>query len=203
MFPCINDKCEIMDIKMYWDIFGNYYKIELPENKNLSKLNHKKFSDKEYFKLHNILLDTTSDFHFLKLEDLTEKQAENSFYETDAISGATIKHRDFECINGAVKTTYQLWHIANGNISKKIIRKKAIMRYKRNTNDILEFNIFLKDLESNISENKLRIKKLTKEVSFSQEEKALLFYNFLIRNNIKGERKYKKNYKKKYLNNIK
>jgi hypothetical protein len=207
MYPCSESECEIMKIRIYWDIFGNYYKFELCENNRLTKINHKEFSDKEYQKLHNILLDTITDFRYLNLQDLTVKQAENSFYGTDAVSGATIKNRDFECIDGAVKTSYQLWHIANGNTKNKILKYNKYINtdtliYKNKTIsdisnfNVIEFSCYLNYLEKNITANKNLIKKLSAILLKNKNSVSLLFYDFLIRNDIKQVKKYTKEYLK-------
>lgn len=211
MTPCVGDKCEIMNLKMYWDSNGNFFKFELAENERLTKLNHKEFSDKEYVKLHNILLDTSSDFRFLKLQDLTERQVESSFYETDALSGATIKQRDFECINGAVKTTYRLWLLANGQVTEEIKKMDAqnrqLLSTKIKTTDAKGINTLSKTntydfynyLNSLEPVSEITRKSIVEEAAIilnSNNSDALLMYNFLRRNEIKKPKKELNGYAK-------
>lgn len=219
MSPCKNDKCEIMNLKMYWDINGEFFKFELSKGQRLTKLNHKGFTDKEYVKLHNILLDTTSDFRFLKLEDLTEHQAENSFYETDAVSGATINNRDFECINGAVKTTYLLWHFANGEVTNDI--KQLESNHQKNSThfaadnnsspnifdktdlaadkNIYWLSKYLSNLNPELDNTKKTINNLANNLLPENNWNALLIYNFLIRNGFSKPKKQLNFYKKQLL----
>jgi len=208
MYPCINGECKIMNIKIFWDIYGNYYKFELDNNNVLTKLNHKNFTKREYLKLHQILLDTTSDFRFLKLNELTKQQSENSFYETDAVSGATIKNRDFKCINGAVKTTYQLWRIANISLqndtlfvnktTSKVNINNITKQYILNMG-VRELSIVLNEAEKDISSNIDLIKEISELILKQSNNKSLLVYNFLYRNKIKASNNYARLFLKKEL----
>lgn len=121
---CNTGECKIIVMKMYWDIYGNYYKYTVPKNSSLTKAQHKPFSKKEYYKLHLILNDTTSSLKTLKFDELTEKEAKKRFI-TDGKTGASIKFVGEMRIKGAIKTSYTLWHIANGIAHKKIAKETA------------------------------------------------------------------------------
>lgn len=218
-FPCkSNGECRLMQIKMYWDAFGNYLKYELPQNEDLTKLDHKEFSSKEYINLHNILLDTTSDFRYLKLQDLTEHQAENSFYGMDAVSGATITNRDFECINGAVKTTYKLWHLANDQTSeyiKQLNLNKNQLQLSNMGNEPISlrtdqinqliygnrylFSKYLNNLEPVTNNTRKDIRNSAENILVNNNWNALLMYNFLMRNELKKTNKFTRKYSKTFL----
>jgi len=205
-FPCKSkNECKLTQLRMYWDVKGEFLSIELDKSTPLTKLNHKKFTTKDYLKLHRILLDDSSDFKYLSLEDLTEQQAENSFYEADATSGATINTRDFECIHGAVKTTYQLWHFANGTL-KDSIKEIEEKQGRSPINIAVDFKNFVNKIERGDSLNETNIRVFTEYLSHvkltTKKERAVLgdmaafilsnggrpgviMYNFLVRNELK------------------
>ena len=114
---------------MYWDIYGNFHHYQLEEKETLTKLNHKDFSDADYKKLHKILNNPNSEFQWCQYDELTTEECENQ-YHVDAITGATSDDIEFEYINGAIKTTYALWNIANGSICDSIRSqtKKALSK---------------------------------------------------------------------------
>jgi len=109
-----------MHIRMYWDAFGNYLQFELLNGSELTKINHKEFSDNDYLTLHRILSNPYSEMKDLQYRDLTGKQAENNYHAADGFTGATSNDLTFEYINGAVKTTYTLWKYANEYCRKEI-----------------------------------------------------------------------------------
>jgi len=119
-YPCQTEKvCRIMRLTMYWDSYGNYLKYELDEKETLTKLDHKEFNEKDYKKLHKILNNPKSELKWCDYDALTYEQCENQ-YHLDAVTGATNPDVAFEYINGAIKTTYALWKIANGSITDSI-----------------------------------------------------------------------------------
>ncbi|MFV0269094.1 MAG: hypothetical protein ACK5HT_18360, partial [Draconibacterium sp.] len=120
-FPChTENECYMMNVRIYWDIYGNFLQFELGENEALTKLNHKKFSEKDYRKFHKILSNPNSNLKYCKFDNLTLKEAERDFQTVDAVSSATAAGLNFEYIKGAVKTTYSLWHIVHGEVRNEI-----------------------------------------------------------------------------------
>lgn len=120
-YPCRTDGvCQIMKLRIYWDMFGNYLQYELPEDENLTKINHKDFSEKDYQKLHRILNNPESGMKVCKFEKLTSREAENKYHAVDGCTGATVSDLDFEYVQGAVKTTYSLWHFVNSKTQDTI-----------------------------------------------------------------------------------
>lgn len=133
-FPCHReDVCRLMKVRLYWDIFGNYLQYELLEEETLTKLNHKEFSERDYNKLHKILNNPGSELKFCKYENLTSHEAENTYHSVDAVSSATVQTHKFEYINGAIKTTWVLWHLVHGS-SKDEIRKKTLQAFDLSNN---------------------------------------------------------------------
>lgn len=125
-YPCDDKVCYKMELKIYWDIWGNFLKIETEEGKDLTKIGHAAFSEKDYERLHKQLNNPKSGIQYYKLKDLTDEESEEEYYSLDAISGATIAAENitYESVKGAVKTCFTLWHIVNGETSE-IIRQKT------------------------------------------------------------------------------
>lgn len=119
-FPCDDSVCERMHVRIYWNLNGKYQRFTIEKGLNLTKLNHKPFSDRDYRKLDELLANPKSNLRYYKLETLTSKEAERKYYDVDAISGTTVKEITFETVRGAVKTCFVLWKIANGETSKYI-----------------------------------------------------------------------------------
>ncbi len=182
-YPCKGKVCYMMTLKVYWDANGDYLKFVIPEDQNLTKLNHKNFSQKDYIKLHNILNDKESGFKHMKMEDLTAKEAENKYHSMDAISGATIPTDKFETVNKAVKTCFKLWKIANGNTCieiKNIVSKDKSFTEKSSIDSQIK--------AKNIKE--IDIEQLTKEMSnLSNSEYTLALYK-IKESNIKNRTIY-------------
>lgn len=121
-FPCHSEgECYLLRVRIYWDLYGNFLQYELSENEELTKLNHNKFSEKDYKKLHKILNNSNSDLQFCKFDDLTSDEVENNYHSVDAVSSATVLGHNFDYINGAIKTTYTLWNKVNCDTQKEII----------------------------------------------------------------------------------
>ncbi|GEM_PF-4367505 len=135
-FPCHGeDECRMMRIRIYWDSFGNFMKYHLLDGVELTKLNHKEFSEKEYTKLHKILNNPGSELQFCKYENLTSHQAENTYHTVDAVSSATVQTHKFEYITGAVKTTWVLWHFTYGQTAEEV-KKKTTEAFGQNSENL-------------------------------------------------------------------
>lgn len=118
--PCKLEKvCELMHLRVYWDAWGDFLQIEMLEGHELTKLNHKPFSQKDYDKLHAILNNPNSGLKEADYRHLTSAQTENQ-YHVDAVTSATNSSYTFDYIKGAVKTTYSLWHIVNSPVTDSI-----------------------------------------------------------------------------------
>lgn len=141
-YPCKNENvCKMMYLTMYYDVYGRFLQFKMKENKPLTKLNHKAFNEKDYKQLHKILNNPNSELKYCKYDNLTSQQCENQ-YHVDAVSGATMTDIEFEYINGAIKTTYALWKIANGNITDSIrhATEKTLLQLSETVNGNSAFN---------------------------------------------------------------
>ncbi|MFT3737751.1 MAG: hypothetical protein QM786_03255 [Breznakibacter sp.] len=119
-YPCTDSVCERMQLRVYWDIWGNFLKIATEGNQQLTKINHQPFSDKDYTTLHKLLSNPNCNLKHYKLDDLTEKESEHAYYNVDAVSSATVLNAGYESVKGAVKTCYTLWHIVNDSVPCRI-----------------------------------------------------------------------------------
>lgn len=115
-YPCIDSVCERMQLRMYWDVWGHFLMLSLPNDQPLTKIGHEPFSVKDYQKLHQLLTNKHSNVQYFEMNALTDKQSEHTYYNMDAITGATIAEVSYETVRGAVKTCYSLWHIANDSV---------------------------------------------------------------------------------------
>ena len=116
---CIDKQCRRLQITIYWDITGKYLGFELPPGEFLSKTEHVPFLENEYRRLHTLLANRYSPLANYKLEELAPKNKDNR-NGIDAISSATIKDVLNSVVEGAVYTTYMLWHIVYGNTQKEV-----------------------------------------------------------------------------------
>ena len=206
---CNTGECKIIDMTMYWDIYGNYFKYSVPKANPLTKADHAPFKKGDYSKLHFILCDTTSSLKTLKFNELTEKQADKRF-KTDGKTGASIKLKGELHIKGAVKTSHTLWHIANDEAHNKIARatdkyfhkhKELSPMFKNDPKsstgvikvlvDVDRFNLTQTQyLIKNIEQYNIELKPIKSALknSFKQEnvDKTILFANFYLRNQYKS-----------------
>jgi len=206
---CNTGECKIIEITMYWDIYGNYFKYTVPKASPLTKADHKPFKKSDYSKLHLILTDTSSSLKTLKFNDLTEKQADKHF-KTDGKTGASIKIIGEPRIKGAIKTSHTLWHIANGEAHNKIARTTDKYFHKHSNmpdlfqNDpksstgiikvLVDFDRFnltqTQKVISNIEQYNIDLKSIKSSIKHSlsckNSDKALLFANYCLRNQHKS-----------------
>lgn len=119
---CTNNKCKVVAVRIFWDIFGNYDRIALEKDIYLEKYNGEAFSDKDYVKLNEILKNRNADLADYSIEEILEveqaNETEDDLQDIDAISGATIAAiAEDQTVKGATLTCYTLWHWANGGVT--------------------------------------------------------------------------------------
>ena len=124
---CVDNQCRLLDISVYWDITGRYLGFELPPGEFLSKTEHQPFSGEEYKQLHTLLADPYSPLANYTLEELVPQKKEGQ-ENVDAISSATVRDVLNSVVEGAVYTTYTLWHVVYGN-SQKEVRKLGLQYF--------------------------------------------------------------------------
>ena len=57
---CLDGKCKLVEVTMYWDDAGNYSHLTYPEKKPLTKVEHDPFTEEDYTRLDTILKDKAS-----------------------------------------------------------------------------------------------------------------------------------------------
>lgn len=117
---CLDTKCKIVPVRLFWDHLGFYKRYELARGVKLEKAEGKLFTRDDYRKLHQVLQQENSPLKQLKLEDLVAEG--NEQLVVDAIAGATILIDEGAVVEGAAWTCYTLWHWVYGDVVK-IIRQ--------------------------------------------------------------------------------
>lgn len=116
---CIDGKCRLVHIQLYWNITGRYLGFKLPKGEFLSKTEHVHFNENEYDKLHQLLADPFSALANYSIQELIPKM-DSTKIKVDAISTATIAAVLDYIVKGAVYTTYTLWHTVYGPTKREI-----------------------------------------------------------------------------------
>lgn len=131
---CLDNKCKLVEVTMYWDDAGNYSRLEYPEKKPLTKVEHDPFTEEDYQRLDQILKDKKSILQKHSLAYLAkepdkpkkEKKADDftSFLapeegdddDVDGESKATPAAVKEAVVKDAAWTTWVLWNYANTEI---------------------------------------------------------------------------------------
>lgn len=116
---CFDNQCRLLDIVLFWNITGRYLGFELPEKEFLSKTEHEPFEDKEYERLHEILADSESPLGNLAYNQLMVGTP-STYAGVDAVSSATSPDVLQHVVEGAVYTTYMLWHTIYGTTQDEV-----------------------------------------------------------------------------------
>lgn len=113
---CIEGKCRLVSIRLYWDATGRYLGFELPPGEFLSKTEHHPFTGEEYDRLHKLLSDPLSLLARYTYDQLAPKK---DSLKVDATTSATIADILDHVVKGAVYTTYTLWHLVYGQAKQE------------------------------------------------------------------------------------
>ncbi|MCF6333935.1 MAG: hypothetical protein L3J11_11690 [Draconibacterium sp.] len=116
---CIDGKCRLVNVELFWNITGRYLGYELPVGEFLSKTEHVKFKSTEYDRLHHLLANPNSALASYSLKELVPEK-DSTKTKVDAVSSATIAAVLDYIVEGAVYTTYTLWHIVYGQTKREI-----------------------------------------------------------------------------------
>ena len=119
---CVDHRCRIVPVRLFWDELGNYQKYELSEGTILEKKEGKPFLPEDYDRLHEILKDKSSPYRNLSYYAITHEKVLGEG-EVDAVTGATAIVLDkTKTVEGGAWSCYTLWHWANGEIIQEIHR---------------------------------------------------------------------------------
>jgi hypothetical protein len=146
MAVCDDKLCANVLVKICWDLAGNYVRFDTIPGNPLTKFDHKPFSDADYRKLDQILKDKNSTLRMLEKEDLVDKSTLIRATTVDAVTGATPATIKNAVVEGAVYSSYTLWHYVYGSV------KDSIRTY---TNRIYSDKIALQMLRSENYETQL------------------------------------------------
>jgi len=116
---CIDGKCRLLQIILFWNATGRYLGFELPHGEFLSKTEHDPFVPAEYDRLHELLTEANSPLATYSIDELVPAK-DSSKQKVDAVSSATIAAVLDYIVEGAVYTTYTLWHIVHGPTKREI-----------------------------------------------------------------------------------
>jgi len=116
---CIDGKCRMLYIELFWNITGSYLGFKLPEGEFLSKTEHVKFNSNEYDMLNHLLANPLSALANYSLKELVPEK-DTTTIKVDAVSSATIAAVLDYIVPGAVYTTYTLWHFVYGPTKREI-----------------------------------------------------------------------------------
>jgi len=118
---CDDEICEIMHIRLFWDLVGNYVGYDTIAGHPLTKYDHIPFTSNDYLKLHQLLLNKGSILKFKEKEELIDKEKVKASDVVDGTTGATALEIKEEVVDGALYTSFTLWHIAySGDIKNTL-----------------------------------------------------------------------------------
>lgn len=118
---CDDEVCEIMHIRLFWDLTGGYAGYDTLDGHRLTKFDHEPFVSEDYLKLHELLSNDGSILKFKTKEELIDKEKVKASDVVDGTTGATSLEIREEVVEGALYTSYTIWHIAyNGNIKNML-----------------------------------------------------------------------------------
>ncbi len=170
---CIESECRLVNVELFWNITGRYLGFKIPVGEFLSKTKHKPFKPEEYDRLHELLGDQNSALANYTIKQLVPPL--DSTMKVDAVSSATIAAVLDYIVEGAVYTTYTLWHIAYGSTKREI---------EKLTSKKLNNELVMKILDSsNLSDQIWVLDHISNEIEISQELLQKLM-DFILGNDI-------------------
>ena len=69
---CADGECKLANLKIYWNLLGNYVGFGIDPDLPLTKFEHDVFETEDYAKLHELLLDEHSILKRRKMSDLID-----------------------------------------------------------------------------------------------------------------------------------
>jgi hypothetical protein len=113
---CREEFCEVVRVRLHWDVLGNYTRYDVAIGSTLTKLDHVPFTAEDHTKLHSILLDKESSLRVVDKDAMTGKPSKKSA-AIDGVVGATILTLKDAVVIGAGYCCYDLWHWSNGEVA--------------------------------------------------------------------------------------
>jgi len=116
---CLDNKCKLVEVTMFWDALGQYQRIKYPSRNPLTKDKHKPFTKSDYKMLDSILKDKVSvlrDNSLAYLIKASKPAKKGKELKVDGITQATPATVRKAVVKGAAWTTWVLWQYANSEI---------------------------------------------------------------------------------------
>lgn len=132
---CLSGECKEISVGIYWYSNGKFLGLEV-YNEELTKTDHSVFTNEDYNNLIEVLIDDWSVLREYEYDDLLNEEMEG----VDGVTGATKKEIADGTVEGAVYTTYTLWHLIHVGEKDQI---QSLTAQLLNTNKSL-LNVFLK-----------------------------------------------------------
>ena len=138
--PVCNDTlCQVVQIKIFWDLIGDYISFDTLAGYPLTKNDHLPFSPDDYNKLQATLKDDNSILGRKTESELLDNNRYRYSQKIDAVTGATDMQIKNAVVDGALYSTYTLWHLVNGDISK-VLSNCTIENYNSKMEEQLLFS---------------------------------------------------------------
>lgn len=118
---CFDGNCRLLNVILHWNLTGRYLGFELPPREFLSKAEHTPFVKQEYEQLQGILVDSLSALGEISYENLIPKQ-KTLPGQIDAVTRPTSKDVLQFVVQGAVFTTYSMWHLIYGQMQDDVVQ---------------------------------------------------------------------------------
>lgn len=118
---CSDGLCKPLDLTLYWDLLGNFERYQTSVRSPLTKFDHIEFSAEDHQKFRQILSDKSSILKDYDASEMVDKTVKVFSNKLDAVTGATSKSFQDVIVSGAAYTVHTLWHIVNGELSRKIL----------------------------------------------------------------------------------
>lgn len=115
---CGDSLCRVDIVRLYWDKYARFIRLELPGEVELEKAEGKAFTESDYLKLDSVLRNESSPLSDLYTDQIVGTLASEG---VDAVSRASVSINKRDYVEGAIWTCYSLWHWVHGD-SKEIIR---------------------------------------------------------------------------------
>ncbi|WP_200978954.1 hypothetical protein [Echinicola sp. 20G] len=126
---CEDEICEVLHIKMFWDLAGEYVGYDTISGHPLTKFDHEPFKTSDYTKLHELLLNEGTILKFKRKDELIDKKVLLASDVIDGTTGATALEIKEEVVDGALYTSYTLWHIAHSGEIENTLKAKTRTRF--------------------------------------------------------------------------
>ena len=138
--PVCNDTlCQIVQIKVFWDLIGDYTRFDTLAGYPLTKNDHLLFTPQDYIKLQATLKDGNSILGRKSESELLDNNRNRYSQKIDAVTGATDLQIKNAVVDGALYSTYTIWHLVNGDI-KNILSECTVKNYNSKMEQQLLFS---------------------------------------------------------------